>query len=316
MTTRAIHLSVWFAVAALAALFLLLWSGLDFSYVIPKRLARLQTIIIGGICVALSSIIFQTIAGNRILTPTVMGYEAVFLFFQSLLILLFGTQSLTMFGEDGNFALSILLMLAYSWAIHHWLFKGGRNNIYVLLLLGLVLTTIIATFTQFVQLRINPGEFAVLQGFSEASFTNTATWHLIYSALLVLVTFGLVLRLLPSLDVLLLGRERAISLGINHPRQVFLLLGIVAILVAISTSLIGPSGFMGIFIANITYMLAGTYQHRVLLPLGCAVAIVTFLLAQLLVEHVFNYGTTVGILINLLSGAYFLALMAYGRRSL
>ena len=35
---------------------------------------------------------------------------------------------------------------------------------YLLLLVGLVLTMVIGTFTQFVQLRISPGEFAVFQG--------------------------------------------------------------------------------------------------------------------------------------------------------
>jgi iron complex transport system permease protein len=51
---------------------------LDVAYIIPKRLARLAAIVIGGVCVAVSSIVFQTIAGNRILTPAVMGYEAVY----------------------------------------------------------------------------------------------------------------------------------------------------------------------------------------------------------------------------------------------
>ena len=70
-------------VFALALTFLFLGANFDFDYVIPKRLARLAAIVIGGVCVAVSSIVFQTIAGNRILTPAVMGYEAVYLLLQS-----------------------------------------------------------------------------------------------------------------------------------------------------------------------------------------------------------------------------------------
>ena len=50
--------------------------GPDFGYVIPKRLVRLAAIVVGGVCVALSAIVFQTLVNNRILTPAIMGYEA------------------------------------------------------------------------------------------------------------------------------------------------------------------------------------------------------------------------------------------------
>lgn len=305
--------TLWLAVFALALAFLFLGANFDFNYVIPKRLARLAAIVIGGVCVAVSSIVFQTIAGNRILTPAIMGYEAVYLLLQSLLILAMGMHSVVLLGHNGNFVVSIALMLAYSWAIHYWLFRDGKNNVYFLLLLGFVLTMVIATFTQFIQLRISPGEFAILQGFSQASFNKAQPAQLLTSALLVGAACLAVLKTLPALDVLALGREQAISLGIDYRRMVQLQLALIAVLVAVSTSLLGPTAFMGIFVANTSYALARTARHRVTLPLGCAIAIAIFLAAQLLVEHVFNYRTTVGILVNLVCGAYFLALMVRTR---
>ncbi len=305
--------TLWLVVLALALAFLFLGANFDFNYVIPKRLARLAAIVIGGVCVAVSSIVFQTIAGNRILTPAVMGYEAVYLLLQSLLILAMGMHSVVLLGHNGNFVVSIALMLAYSWAIHYWLFRDGKNNVYFLLLLGFVLTMVIATFTQFIQLRISPGEFAILQGFSQASFNKAQPAQLLTSALLVGAACLAVLKTLPALDVLALGREQAISLGIDYRRMVQLQLALIAVLVAVSTSLLGPTAFMGIFVANTSYALARTARHRVTLPLGCAIAIAIFLAAQLLVEHVFNYRTTVGILVNLVCGAYFLALMVRTR---
>lgn len=305
--------TLWLAVLVLALVFLCVGANFDMEYVIPKRLARLAAIAIGGVCVAVSSIVFQTIAGNRILTPAVMGYEAVYLLLQSLLILVMGMHSLVLLGQNGNFALSIALMLAYSWAIHYWLFKDGRNNVYFLLLLGFVLTMVIGTFTQFIQLRISPGEFAILQGFSQASFNKAQPVQLLYSALLAGAACVAVAKTLPALDVLALGREQATSLGIDYRRMVRLQLALIAVLVAVSTSLLGPTAFMGIFVANTTYALARTGRHRATLPLGCAIAIAIFLVAQLLVEHVFNYRTTVGILVNLVCGAYFLALMVRTR---
>ncbi|MNT15239.1 Hemin transport system permease protein HmuU [compost metagenome] len=206
-------------------------------------------------------------------------------------------------------------MLAYSWILHRWLFRHDRQNVYFLLLVGLVLTMVIGTFTQFVQLKTSPGEFSILLGFTQASFGKAEPAQLLASAAVVAVVCLVGRRQLPTLDVLSLGRDQAMSLGVDHPRAVQLHLALIAVLVAVSTSLLGPTAFMGIFVANTAYALARTRRHRITLPTGCAIAVGMFILAQLAVEHVFNYKTTVGILVNLVCGGWFLALMARTRGS-
>ena len=304
---------IWGVVLLLALGFVFLRSGLDFDYIIPRRIARLTAMVIGGICIGWSSITFQTITGNRILTPAIMGYEAVYLLWQALLVLFLGAGSVMLLGSNGNFLLSVLLLLGYSWLIHRWLLRNGKSNVYFLLLIGLVLTMVIGTFTQFVQLKVSPGEFSILQGFSLASFNRAQPQQLLYAGLLVAGVCLVGIRTLPTLDVLSLGRDQAISLGVDYRRNVRLHLALIAALVAISTSLLGPTAFMGIFVANMAYALARTFRHRVTLPLGCVIAIGLFIAAQLLVEHVFNYKTTVGILVNLVCGGYFLLLMVRTR---
>lgn len=305
----------WAVVIALALVFLFAGSGLDFAYVIPKRFARLSAMVIGGICVACSAIVFQTLTANRILTPAIMGYEAVYLLLQALLVLIVGMQGLglVLLGSDGNFLLSMLMMLGYSWALHRWLFRDGKSNVYFLLLIGLVLTMVMGTLTQFVQLKVSPGEFSMLQGYTQASFNRATPRLLLGSAVLVAVLCVVQARTVAVLDVLALGRDQAISLGVDYRRQLRLQLAVIAALVAVSTSLLGPTAFMGVFVANITYALAGTFRHRVTLALGSAVAIAVFIAAQLLVEHLFNYRTTVGILVNLVCGTWFLVLMVRTR---
>lgn len=304
----------------LALVFVLVGSELDFAYVIPKRLLRLAAMVIGGACVALAALVFQTLVGNRVLTPAVMGYEAVYLLWQALALLLLGASAESRLGASGGFLAAVLLMLAYAWILHRSLMGrangAGGQDVYQLLLFGLVLSLVIATGTQLIQLRISPGEFALLESLGNTSFNRPRVETLLYAGLALL---GVVLagwRLLPVLDVLALGREQALSLGVDHERLVRRGLAGVAVLVAVSTSLIGPTAFMGLFVAHIAYALAGSSRHRFTLPLGCAVAVGLFILAQLLVEHVFNYKTTVGLLINLVCGAYFLGLTVRARGAL
>lgn len=305
--------AAWLLLPALALAFLLLGSGLDFSYVIPKRLVRLGAIVVAGVCIALSSVIFQTLAGNRVLTPAIMGYEGIYLLFQAVLVLWLGTGSVALLGAQGNALLSIALMLGYSWLLQRWLLREGRGDVYRLLLLGLVLTMVLGTFTQFIQLKTSPGEFSILQGLGYTSFNRAQPAQVLYSGLLVAAVAVLVGRGTRVLDVLALGRDQAIALGLDHGRCLRLQMALIAVLVAVSTSLVGPTAFMGVFVANIAYALARSARHQVTLPLACAVAIGMFLLAQLLVEHLFNYRTSVSILVNLVCGAYFLALMVRTR---
>ncbi|MDF9756919.1 iron complex transport system permease protein [Pseudomonas sp. TE6288] len=305
--------AAWLLLPALALAFLLLGSGLDFSYVIPKRLVRLGAIVVAGVCIALSSVIFQTLAGNRVLTPAIMGYEGIYLLFQAVLVLWLGTGSVALLGAQGNALLSIALMLGYSWLLQRWLLREGRGDVYRLLLLGLVLTMVLGTFTQFIQLKTSPGEFSILQGLGYTSFNRAQPAQVLYSGLLVAAVAVLVARGTRVLDVLALGRDQAIALGLDHGRCLRLQMALIAVLVAVSTSLVGPTAFMGVFVANIAYALARSARHQVTLPLACAVAIGMFLLAQLLVEHLFNYRTSVSILVNLVCGAYFLALMVRTR---
>lgn len=300
---------LWGLVAMLAIGFILTNNTtLSWDYVTTKRLLRLAAMVVGAICVTCSAIMFQTLVGNRILTPAIMGYEAVYLFWQSLLLLLMGTQGIAMLGVSGNFIISAILMLLYSWLIHHWLFKRSKNDVYLLLLLGLVLSMVIGTFSQFIQLRINPAEFMVFQGLSFASFNRVQPETLLYAVLALLIVAIAMYKTRHVLDVM--ARAGTVNrTGYSSCAIYAFYLALIAILVATSTSLIGPVAFMGIFIANLTYALVSQHKHSLLFIVGCGIALLLFLIAQLLVEHVFNYKTTVSILINLVCGLYFLLLM-------
>ncbi|NOH71052.1 iron chelate uptake ABC transporter family permease subunit [Vibrio pectenicida] len=293
-------------VSTLSIAFVFASSGLDFNYIIPKRLIKLGAIVVGGSCVAISAVIFQTLAGNRILTPSIMGYESIYLVWQALLLLLAGTAGSAALGIVGNFVISAILILLYSFAIQYWILKKFQRDMHQVLLIGFVLTMVLTTFAQFIQLRISPGEFSIFQGLSYTSFERAKPSTLLFAGAVLSIFAFFASKWIRMLDVIGLGRDQAISLGLDDAHYIPRYFAVIAILVAISTSLIGPTSFMGIFIANIAYSVAGSTQHRQTLPIACAIAIVMFLAAQLMVEHLFNYKTTVSILVNVLCGGYFL----------
>ncbi|MFC0821268.1 iron chelate uptake ABC transporter family permease subunit [Moraxella marmotae] len=315
-----------FVMIALMLLFVLFHSDFDTQYIIPKRLLRLLAIIIGSGCIALSVIIFQTLTTNKILTPAVMGYESIYILWQALLLLVFGTPMLSVLhdlhpllinlGSLLNFVSSLLIMLLYAWVLHYRILPFCRQNIYLLLLFGIVTSIVLSTLSQFLQLLINPAEFSIFQSMTYTSFNRADVFMLSVGAIGLLAVAVYIRSQILILDVLALGKDWAMSLGVDYEFYVRRLLVCIAILVAISTSLIGLTAFMGIFIANIAYVLSGTSKHKYTLPIATLVAMGIFIIAQLLVEHIFNYKTTVSILVNLLCGSYFLSWILYTRREL
>ncbi|WP_031274561.1 iron chelate uptake ABC transporter family permease subunit [Pelistega indica] len=311
MLKKFLGISIIAGILFLAIIFLFYDSDMDFNYIIPHRMLRLATIIVSGICIANSSIIFQTITNNHLLVPSVMGYEAIYLVWQSLLILLFGTASIPFLGSLGIFVSSTIIVLVYALALHKYIFPLCKGDMYTFLLFGFIISLVLITSSQIIQLSINPGEYSVLQGMIQTSFNRADITTLVITMTIATASIFIIKNSLRILDVIVLGEYHAKSLGVNYSSYLNLWLVIIAILTAISTSLIGLTAFIGIFISNLTYSLTNSAKHKHILPLASLLTILIFMITELLVEHFFNYKITVNILVNLVCGTYFFLILLF-----
>ena len=311
--TPARRLWLLLALALLASLYFMTSQvQAEWSFVLPLRGKKLATMWTVAFAIGVSTVLFQTVTNNRILTPAVMGFDALFQLIQSVLAFSLGAAAMQI-PELSRFGMNVGLMVLLSTSLFVWLFRGQASNLHLLLLVGIVAGIFFRSLNNFVWRVMDPNEFSVLQDRLFANF-NTVSLPLLLLSLPAIALVGIwVWRQRHMLDVLALGRETAISLGVDYRRAVRLQLVLISTLVAVSTSLLGPTAFMGIFVANMAYALARSIRHRATLPMGCAIAVAIFIAVQLAVEHVFNYRTTVGILVNLVCGAYFLALVVRTR---
>jgi len=117
------------------------------------------------------------------------------------------------------------------------------------------------------------------------------------------------------LDVIAMGRDHAVNLGVDYDRVVKRLLIVVAVLISIATALVGPITFLGLLVANVAYQLMRTYRHTLLIPAAVLISIVALVGGQLLVERVFTFSTTLSVIINLVGGVYFIYLLLKGSKS-
>lgn len=302
------------ALIALVALFMTYNLGGHLEYILPKRAIRVWTMIIVACSIGYSSIIFQTLTQNKILTPSIMGYESVFILFQTVLVFLYGDKTFQTMQLNSNFLLSTVCMLVFSFFMYVVIFKNHQSNIYKLLLIGLILGTLFSTLSSFLQILIDPNEFSIIEHFMFASFNKMNTGLLSIATLLLLATFIFSQFFVKYLDVMALGREHAINLGLNYNRLVQIFLIIISLMVSVSTALVGPILFLGILVSNITYQLFPTYKHKILLLACCLISCIVVLVGQFMIEHLFNFSTAISIIINFIGGVYFIYLILKPKR--
>lgn len=286
----------------------------NISYILPRRFIKIAAIIVTGSTIAISTTIFMTITNNRILTPSVMGLDALYLLIQTVIIFLFGSKSLIMMNSHLNYMISIGLMILFSLLLFRILFRGEQQNIYVLLLVGIILGTFFGSFTSFMQVLIDPNEFMVAQDRMFASINNVNS-DLLYISLFI---FGMViiylLKFHKFLDVLALGKDQAINLGVPYDHVVKHLLIIVVILVSVATALVGPITFLGLIVVNLAYEFLKTFRHTHILIGSALISIIALISGQFLVEKIFTFQTTVAVLINFFGGIYFIYLLVKGQK--
>jgi len=304
-----VKLAVLSAIAVCCILLFMFYdAGSDLSFILPERGAKVAAMVLTGVAVAYSSVIFQTITFNRILTPSVMGFDAVYLFLQTTALFLFGGGGLMMVNETFNFSVSALSLMLFTFFLYKLVFVR-KGNVFFLMLVGVVMWTLFRSLTVFMQMLIDPNEYAVVQDAMFASFNNVRADLIGVSAVIIAVVVIFCVPMLRKLDVMLLGREHAINLGISYDPLVKKVLIIITLLVAVPTALVGQMTFLGIIVSNLAYETMKTYRHAYVITCASLISVIAIIGGQFILERVFYFNITISVIINFAGGIYFIYLL-------
>lgn len=298
--------------AALVALGNLAWDNpmpfgsTGFWRIAELRATNLVIVVVVAFCQAIATISFQTVTNNRIITPSIMGFESLYRVVQTGAVYFFGIAGVTMLQGVWQFLGQVALMVAFAALLYGWLLSGRYANLHVMLLTGIILGGGLGALATFMQRLLTPTEFDVLTARLIGSISNADASYLTISIPLVAAAGGLLWLGARRLNVLALGRETAINLGVDHRRQTIVVLLLVSVLMAVSTSLIGPMTFFGFLVAMIAYQLADTHDHRYVFPLAWLVGIVVLGGSYFVLKNVFYAQGAVGIIIEIVGGSFFL----------
>ncbi|WP_439902949.1 iron chelate uptake ABC transporter family permease subunit [Microbacterium azadirachtae] len=280
-----------------------------FWRIVQLRVTGVVVILVVAVAQATATVAFQTAANNRIVTPSIMGFESLYTAIQTAAVFALGAAGVTALQGVPQFALQIVLMTGFAVALYGWLLSGRRGSMHVMLLVGIVLGGGLGAVSTFLQRMLTPSEFDVLSARLFGSIANAEASYLPLAIPLCLT--GSVLLLLRSrrLNVLALGSDAANALGVDHRREQLRVLLLVAVLMATSTALVGPMTFLGFLVATLAYQLADTHDHRLVLPVAILTAIAVLGGAYFVMKHVFAAQGAVSIIIELVGGSVFLLVL-------
>lgn len=281
----------------------------NISYAMSQRVPKLVAIALTAGTIAFSTVVFQTITNNRILTPSVLGLDSLYELIQTVIFFTLGASSLLITNKKLNFIICVGFMVLSSFALYKVLFKSKGANILFLLLVGMIFGTLFSSLSSFMQMIIDPNEFLVLQNKLFASFNNVNVDILLIAILMILIVIPFIYDDIKYLDVISLGRDHAINLGINYDKVVKKFLVVISIFLSISTALVGPVTFLGLLVVNITRQVMKTYKHNILICTSVLISLFTLVSGQLLIERILKINTPVSVIINLIGGVYFMYLL-------
>ena len=277
-----------------------------FIPIVKRRVNLIVAIFIAAICHSMATIAFQTITNNKLITPSILGFEALYSAIQTSTVYIFGLTGLVAFSGNIAFISQIVIMLVFCMLLYGLLLFGRKQNIQTLLLVGVILGSGLRSFSSFMTRLLSPNEFDILQARLFASVNNASSESFPIAIPLVIITGFLLYLNSNKLNVLSLGKDIAVNLGLSYQRNCLYVLALVSLLMAISTALIGPLTFLGFLIALLTGQIINSYDHKYIFPLAILLAYLVLTTAYFIMNYVFYAQGVVSIIIELVGGMAFL----------
>jgi len=308
----------WLLTASLVVAALLFTAGLlswgnpmDFGtrgywLIAQRRLNSVIAMAVVAVCQAVATVAFQTVTNNRIITPSIMGFESLYVAIHTSTVYFLGAAGLNNARTLEMFVIQLVLMVGLSLILYTWLLAGDNPNMHAMLLVGIVLGGGLGSVSTFMQRLLTPSEFDVLTARLFGSVNNADPAYYPLAVPLVLVAAGLMYVNSRRLNVLGLGRDVAVNLGVNHKKHAVFTLVLVSVLMAVSTALVGPMTFLGFLVATLAYQFADTYDHRYVFPMAALLGYCILAGAYFVMNHIFYAQGVVSIIIELVGGLTFL----------
>jgi len=288
------------------------WRDVYTTIVVETRIPRVILAGTVGATLAVAGMTIQAIVRNPLAGPSILGVSSGAAT-GAVVVMRWGLIGL------GAFTLHIAAFLGAlgTLAIVFWVARtGGRITPTRLVLAGVAISAVLSALTSLLVLTSPDPQLASRVLFWTLGGFGTAQWKLLPLPIIALVVgLGIMLMQARRLNLLMVGDESAVALGLNVQRFRQMMFVLTAAMVGIAVAVSGVIGFVGLIMPHIVRFLVGA-DHRRALPavalLGASFTIGADLFARWIISPL---ELPVGIVTALVGGPFFIWLLRRDARA-
>lgn len=273
------------------------------------RLPRVLLGAISGAGLALCGVLMQCITKNPIAEPYILGISSGASCGAVAVMVLGGMSTMGINSiTSGAFAGSLLSGVLV-FVIGTQLGKVASTT--RLVLSGMAISTIFSAFTNLLIYAAENANQAKSALFWTMGSLGGARWQVLLLPFMMLVSMMLITWMMAkSLDLLLLGDESAITLGMNVRRIKMSILLLTTLLTSALVAITGAIGFIGLVVPHICRTLVGS-DHKKLTVLSTIVGAIFLVISDVVARSIVSpIELPIGIITSLIGGPFFLYLIA------
>lgn len=259
--------------------------------VLNIRLIKAVVALLAGAALSVSGLQMQTLFRNPLAGPYVLGISSGASLGVALVVLAGVGSSIGLAGAAWIGTGAVLLVIA---AVGHRI-----KDIMVILILGMMFSSGVGAVVQILQYLSREEALKAFVIWTMGSLGDVTSPQLLILVPSVLAGLALAVLTVKALNLLLLGEEYAVTMGLDLRRTRALLFLSTTLLAGTVTAFCGPIGFIGLAMPHVSRMLMRNSDHRVLLPAtiltGAAVLLLCDLISKLFTLPVNAITALVGI---------------------
>lgn len=277
------------------------------------RLPRIILAVLTGSLLSMAGAVYQAIFQNPMADPYVIGISSGAAFGATIAIIFLPPMMLL-----GNSIVSLAAFLSaiLTSILVYFISKTKRGvDTFSLLLTGVVISTVLSSFISLIMLA-HQDEAMKIMTWTMGSF-NAKSWNHVITILIPTV-IGIFFTIYhgKDLNVLVMGEEEAMTMGLDTKRLKRNMLLICALLTSIAVSVSGIIGFVGLIVPHFIRLIFGS-EHKFLLKASFVFGAIFMLLSDTIARSLIDgFEVPVGIITSLIGGPLFLILLVRYRRSL
>lgn len=254
-----------------SALFKLSGHETDSVILFSVRLPRIAAGILAGTGLSVSGVLLQSVTGNALASPNIIGVNAGAGFFVALFLTLFPALYYALpLAAFAGALLATIIIIAVSGSM------GAAKS--TVILAGIALTTLLNAGISFLNL-LDTDVLSSYNSFSVGGLAGVEPEGLILPAIIIAIGLGPSLVFSQRIDLLCLG-DNAAGLGINTKALRFICILCASACAAAAVSFAGLLGFVGLVVPHISRRLAGSKTKSQLIS-SCFIGSATVVLADL-----------------------------------